>query len=140
MMRNNDYTNCRVAKPDDAEIIETPVTSFWLDSEGILYSHPRDVERTEENVKHSLAILKERLGDKKVCMISDTTYTPPYTVDARILLAEEMPKMLKAVAVLSCSPLGKMIGSKLFMSKPLPYPVKMFDDPDKAKEWIRQYI
>jgi hypothetical protein len=140
LMHKRVYSKCKIDRPDDAEIIETPVTTFWIDKEGILFSQPLDVERTEENVKHSLAILKQRLGDKKVCMISDTTYTPPYTVDARVLLAEEMPKMFKAVAVLSCSPLGKMIGSLLFLSKRSSYPVKMFDNAEEAKAWLKQYL
>jgi hypothetical protein len=139
-MDKNNYAKCTIKRPDDAILIETPVTSFWLDKDGILYSQPRDIKRTEENVKQSFAILKERLGNKKVCLISDTTYTPPYTMDARLLVAEEMPKLVKAVAIISCSPMGRMVGNTLFLARKTPYPVKMFDDPEEAKEWIRQYV
>jgi hypothetical protein len=131
---------CQIKPTGEGEVIETSITLFWFDKEGILYSIPKKIPRTFENMSQSLDILKQKLGNKKVCLISDSTYEPPYSPKARDYIKFKMAKMLKALAALTCTPVSKMVWRVMFDVEKPPYPVKRFDDVEKAKKWIRQYL
>jgi len=138
MFKDEIYEKCGLHPPKDTEIIDTPVAIVWMDNDGILYSIAKNIPRTIGNLKETFKILKTKIGDKKVCLITDTTQTPPYTIEAREFLERQMYDLYKAVASLSCSPKAEMMSSILFMGKK-PYPAKTFNNANLAKEWIMKY-
>lgn len=75
-----------------------------------------------------------------MCMLLDITYARPSRKEDRDEAAELLAKVVKAMAMVSRSPLGRMIANLFFGLKPPPYPVKMFSDEKEAKEWLRQYL
>jgi len=129
---------CGIQVPDDAEVIDTPIGYFWFEK-SILYSVGKKKTRDMEMVKESMAILRNKVGDKKVCLISDTTNTTYYNIEMREELAHSLSDIVKAIAIVPCSPSGKLMGSILFMRN-TGFPAKLFDDLEEAKKWIKQFF
>ena len=77
---------------------------------------------------------------KKVCLLIDTTNSTPSSKEVRDYAAEIFPELVKAIAMVSKSALGRMIANLFFGLKPPPYPVKMFSEEAEAKEWLKQYL
>ena len=127
--------------PNNVEIIETPTSTMWFDEDGILYSiskkHPPS---TIEESQKALDDLKKIIKDQKVCMLLDITNSSPSSKEMRDFAAEEMPKIAKAIAIISTSALGRMVANLFFGLKPPPYPMKMFSDEKEVKEWLKQYL
>ena len=126
--------------PKNAEVIDWETSTMWFDKDGVLYSISKKVPpQTMEQVKQSLEDFKKIIGNKKISMIIDVTNTGESTKETRDFAAVEFPKFVKAIAMISKSPLGKMLANLFFKVKKQPYPVKMFNDEREAKEWIMQY-
>lgn len=79
-------------------------------------------------------------GGTKICMLSDSTDSPPPNREMRDYAAEVIPEIAKAVAIISRSAVGKMAANLFFSIKRQPYPVKMFTEETEAKEWLKQYL
>jgi hypothetical protein len=58
----------------------------------------------------------------------------------RDYVAEVLPDIAIAVAIISRSAVGKMVANLFFSIKKQPHPVKMFNDEREAKEWLKQYL
>lgn len=79
-------------------------------------------------------------GNKKVCLLSDNTDSPPVNKEMRDYAAEVIPGIVKAIAIMSRSAVGRMAANLFFSLKKQPYPVKFFDNEDEAKKWLKQYL
>lgn len=128
----------------NAKIIDWPTSIMWYDEDGILYSVPKpgvpQVQTREESEKQMVAF-REITGGKKTCMIlqMDSNSQPPKKED-RDWIAKELDSVTKAMAVISTSPLSRMVANLFFGLKPPAYPVKFFSNDKDAKEWIKQYL
>lgn len=130
--------------PENAKIIEWPTSIMWFDEDGILYSVSKPVEKPPQTKEESLKQMEEfrkLTGGKKTCMILETakTSTPPKKED-RDWIAKELDSVTKAMAIISTSPLSRMVANLFFGFKPPAYPVKFFSNQDEAKAWIKQYL
>ena len=79
-------------------------------------------------------------GNKKVCLLSDTSSASPPDKAIRENMEVELPNYIKAMAILSQTALGEVI-PKLFIN--LNYqqiPIKYFNDEQSAKTWLKQYL
>ena len=122
---------------------------LWLDDDGVLYSIPKPgvvppETMTREETLEEMRKFKEAVGltnGKKACMILETNSTskPPKKED-RDFIAEQLNEITKAMAVISSSPLSRMIANLFFGLKPPVYPVRFFSNEKEAKEWIKQYL
>ena len=79
------------------------------------------------------------VGNRKICIIADITNISLTTPDVRNLIAAELPKATRAVAILSGSAIGKMMANLFFSLKPQPFPVKIFDDETAARKWLAKH-
>ena len=127
--------------PENVKTFELSGSTMWYDEFGILNSvtkkvPPRNLAETKENIKKLKSILKE----ERVCMLIDSTNLSPPFKEVRKYLSEEMPKIIKALALISSSPLGRMVANLFFNIKKQPYPVKMFNNEQEAREWLKQYL
>ncbi len=124
----------------DAKIFETPTSVMWFE-DGILCSVAKKVApQTVEEAKKAMVEFKKITGDKKVCLLSDSTNSPPVGKEMRDYAAEVIPEVAKAIAIISHSALGKMSANLFFALKKQPYPVRFFDNKEEAKEWLKQYL
>lgn len=127
--------------PENAKIIELPNSIIWFDENGILCSIAKKIpQQTIEEAKKTMEELRKITGGKKVCLLSDSTDSPPANKEMRDYAAEAIPEVTKAVAIISRSAVGKMAANLFFSIKKQPYPVKMFNDEIEAKEWLKQYL
>ncbi|MFL5763813.1 MAG: STAS/SEC14 domain-containing protein [Bacteroidia bacterium] len=130
-----------IALPDNVEIHESQNGWWWL-SNDILYSVGKKdpVKLSKEEEEAEFAAFKKVAGDSKVCMIIDITHAKPTGKQERDKAAEELNKLVKAMAMVTASPLGRMVANLFFGLKPPAYPVKMFTNLEEAEKWIRQYV
>ena len=127
--------------PQNAKVIDFPASVMWFDENGILYSIAKKIpQQTLEEAKYTIEELRKITGGKKVCLLSDSTDSTPVNKEMRDYLAEVIPDIVIAIAVISRSALGKMVANLFFSIKKQPYPVKMFTDETEAKEWLKQYL
>lgn len=127
--------------PKNAEVINFPTSIMWFDEHGILCSVAKKVpQQTVEEAKQTMEKFLKITGGKKVCLLSDSTDSPPANKEMRDYAAEVIPEIAKAVAIISRSAVGKMAANLFFSIKKQPYPVKMFNEETEAKEWLKQYL
>lgn len=127
--------------PTGVEITETPTSIYWFDGDGILYSITKKAPApTLEETKEQLEEFKKMAQGRKFCMIGDVTHTVPSDRAVREFAAAEIPNLVVAMAMLSASPMGRMLANLFFAIKPPTYPCKMFTTEKQAKEWIKQYL
>lgn len=127
--------------PKDAKIYDLPASIIWFDSDGVLYSIAKKIlPQTLAEAKASMVDFLKITGGKKVCLISDNTNSPALNKEMRDYAAEVIPEIVKAVAILSQSSVGRMAANLFFSLKKQQYPVKFFENEKDAKEWIKQYL
>ena len=127
--------------PANTEVFEFPNSTIWFDEHGIMCSIAKKVpQQTIEEAKETMEELRIITDGRKVCLLSDSTDSPPPDKEMRDYAAEVIPEIAKAVAIISRSAVGKMAANLFFSIKKQPYPVKMFTDEVEAKEWLKQYL
>src|SRR5687767_3978263 len=110
-------------QPENTEIFESPLITFWFDEDGILYSNSKPVPATLEAMKESVAIVKKVLNGRKVCTIADNTNSKPPDKVVRDYLATEVSHLSKAIASVSDSPVGKIVVNLYLTLRPPPFPM-----------------
>jgi len=127
--------------PDNAAIIDTPTSTYWFDEDGIVCSISKKAPALSfEETKALLEQFQKDMNGKKVCILIDVTHSSETTREVRDYVAQEFPKFVKAIAMVSDSALGKMLANLFFSLKSQPYPTKMFNDEKEAKDWLKQYL
>jgi hypothetical protein len=127
--------------PNNVKIIDFPTATMWFDEHGILCSIAKKIpSQSVEEARETIKEFRKITGGKKICLLSDSTDSPPANKELRDYAAEVMPDIAKAVAIISRSAVGKMAANLFFSIKKQPYPVKMFNDETEAKEWLKQYL
>lgn len=126
--------------PENATVYEGKLASFWLNDLGILCAVSKPVPRTPENQKADYDFIREITGNKRVCLLADNSNS--YTQDkiTRQYSAEEMPKLFRAMAVISRTTIGKAAAHLFTYFQGQPIPIMTFDDEKEAKEWLMQYV
>lgn len=127
--------------PDNYNIVDTATSYYWYDEDGILCTinkktAPLPVEEIEKVFYDFIAAT----GDQKVCMLMDVTHSPHSTKETRQFAARELPRILKALAMVSRSAMGRVLANMFLAIMRPPYPVKMFSNEHDAKDWLRKYL
>jgi hypothetical protein len=130
--------------PEDRPTYELSGSTIWISEEGIMYSKPKanaPQERSNEDIHAEILKIYEIAGKKKVCIVSESDpNSKPPRKDQRDFIAHEIESIVKAMAIVTSSPVSRMIANLFFSFKPPTYPVKMFTNERDATEWIRQYL
>lgn len=126
--------------PVNAKLIEGELATFWFDESGILCAIAKSTPRSLDKQKNNYVLVREITGNKKVCLLSDTTASAPQDKETRNYAAKEIPNFFKAMAVISDTVLGRF-GANVFMAlKDQPVPMQFFTNEADAKEWLKQYL
>ncbi len=127
--------------PPGVKVHELSTSTIWFDKDGILWSVSKNVPgQSLEESRKTLEEFVKVTGGKKVCLLADVTYSPETSRETREWAAEELPKIVKAVAMVSGSVLGKMLANLFFTLKTQPYPSRMFNSVEEAHAWLKQYL
>jgi hypothetical protein len=129
--------------PKGVKTYEMTSSIMWIDDEGILFSVPKPGPPPELNmdeITKEMERFKAIVGNKKVCMVSEANaQSRPPTKSERDMVANLINEVTKAMAIVTTSPVARMIANLFFGLKPPPYPAKMFSNEKEAVEWIRQF-
>jgi len=127
--------------PKNVEVMDWATSISWFDENGILCSiSKKAAPQTMEETIQTVEDFKKMLNGREVCMLIDVTHSVPSSREVRQYAANEFPKFTKAIAMISDSPLGKMIANLFFSIMKQPYPTKMFTNEEEAKDWLKQYL
>lgn len=130
-----------VNSPDKIEVFETTLLSCWFGDDGILYSESKVADRTIENYKLLFELYKKISNDgtDKIRTLGNITKTQPLSKEVREYISKELPKYIKAMALISDSSMGKIIGNFFIKLNTPPYPTQIFSNKEKAVKWLKQY-
>lgn len=130
-----------ISIPVYAKVIDLPTSQVWREESGIVCVISKKVKpQSVDEARASVESFSKFLGSEKACMLIDVTHSSESSREVRTYAAEALPKMVKALAMVSDSVLGKMIANLFFNLKSQPYPVKMFDNENEAREWLKNYL
>ncbi len=126
---------------EEIKVYDTPLLSCWFGEDGILYSESKVAERTKENYQILFELYKKLSdnGNKKICTLGNITKTQHSKKEVREYIAQELPKYIKAMALISDSSMGKMIGNVFIKLNPPPYPTQIFSNVESAVKWLKKY-
>ncbi len=130
-----------ISPPENVEIIKFKKYIFWFDADGILCAksltrHPANLNEIKEVIDYFI----ERLHGKKVCILNDFSNISETNKEIRDYVNAEYPKIALAVAIISKSPLGKMMANLYFNLKHHSFPARIFTNEKEAKEWLEKYL
>jgi hypothetical protein len=129
--------------PTDVQTHDMPTSTIWI-RDGIVYSTPKIGTTQEVNgaqMKQDMKKFRAIVGHEKVCMVVEINpKSKPARKEERDAVAVEMANIIKAMAIITTSPVTKMLANLFFGFKPPPYPAKMFLNEKDASSWIKQYV
>ena len=130
--------------PTHLKTIDWPTSIMWFDEDGVLYSKSKPGIPPPVSKEESLRQMEEfkiLIGGKPVCMILETaSNSKPPNKEERDFAAEQLNQVVKAMGIITTSPLSRMVANLFFGLKPPPYPVRFFQNEKEAKEWIKKYL
>jgi hypothetical protein len=127
--------------PKNIQPFETDLSTMWFDEDGMFYSITKPNSKlNKEGLKQSFEYILNNKKHDKICWLGDVTNAGPAEKEARKYSAEETPKFVKALALITNSALSKMIAELYLMVAKPPYPTKMFTDEQEAKEWLKKHL
>ena len=129
--------------PANTETCELSDSIIWL-KEGIVYSTPKSgITETpnRQNIREKMEKIRAFVGEKKICLVVEINpKSKPASKENRDFVATEIASVTKAMAMITVSPLTKMLVNLFFGFKPPSYPMKMFTSELEATNWIRRYL
>lgn len=128
-----------ITKPTDRQTFEGEIATYWFD-EGILVSLSKNPQRTVENIKSNVKLVKEITNNKPVPLLIYLSNSPVPDKETRKYSTEQLPVIYSAMAMVSKPGLSKFIMNILFALKKPPIPIKSFTDDKEAKNWLRSYL
>jgi hypothetical protein len=127
--------------PNNVQTWQNATSISWIDNEGIMCSiSKKGVEPTIEELKQEIVLFRSRFGEGKFRMLINITDGSTSTSkEQRDYVAELMPQLVTALAMVSRSALSRMAVNLFFGLKPPSYPTKIFGNEKDAREWLEQY-
>ena len=126
--------------PTDREIFEGEIASYWLEDNGILVSISKSPRRTVANITNNIALVKRITGNKIPPLLIFLTNSPVPDSETRKFVNQQLPKLYKAMAMVSKPGLAKFIINFLFRFTNPPIPMKQFSDEKAARAWLQQFL
>jgi hypothetical protein len=126
--------------PYNTESFDGELATYWFDNDGILISVSKKIKRTLENTTANFTLVKQITKNKKVPLLIYLTKSAVPSKQTRKFVAEVLPTVYTAMAMVSKSRIGKMVINVLFKLKPPPIPMKTFASDKEAKQWLKQYL
>lgn len=127
--------------PSKAEIFETEIATYWFDENGILYGVSKKVERNLSQYLEVIELYKKLTKNgNKFCLLADSSNSMPMSKEIIQYLAEEQPKYIKAMAIVSDTPFGTSQVNTFLKMTFLNFPVMKFSNEKEAKKWLKEYL
>lgn len=124
--------------PPDA--LMAPSGPVWLTEDGIVITIGKLESQDTEAARENLIYTKKATGGKPRPLLVDMTKVRSMSKGAREEYVKQQGELIiTAVALLTTSSVSNMIAN-LFIGLNKPHvPVKLFTDPDKARDWLMEH-
>lgn len=126
--------------PNNTTLYEHPIATFWFDETGILCSVSKSGARTVEIMTEYIEFVKDIIKNRKVCILTDISNASPMNKETREFVARQLETVYKAMAILTDTPVGTMIGKVFTQLEKQPYPISMFSEEDSARKWLLKHL
>jgi hypothetical protein len=127
--------------PDNAKIYEIANAIYWFDEDGILCMEGKTTDPTTlEQAKQRIETFENLHEGKRFCFLIDYEKITPSSKEVMEYFGSELYRVAKGVAVLTSSPLKKMLVSLVLQFLNKDYPIKIFTDEQDAKKWLKEYL
>ena len=130
----------QVQFPTDRQIYHGEIADYWVEDDGILVSASKSPKRTVENIKDNIHLVKRITSGKIVPLLIYLSPSPVPDKETRKFVNEQLPNVYKAMAMVSEPGLTTIIMKFLFKFQSPPIPMRNFTDPQKAREWLRNFL
>ncbi len=122
-----------------SEVIDTSVSDVWLDEEGIMHEVGHEGARvTLTSARREVAAMKRVAGGGRYPILVDIRRCRSVTRDARQYLSgPEAATCVSAVALLTASPLTRIMANFFIGFNRGTFPTRVFTDESAALEWLR---
>jgi len=124
---------------DNSKLIIGEIADYILDK-GILFSYSKSQKRTVENISANIELVKQITNNKQIPLLIYLCKSPIPDKATRKFSTEQLPKIYKAMAMVSKPGLSKFIMNLLFKFQQPPIPMKSFSDDKEALIWLQQFI
>ena len=125
---------------ENSHLISGAIADYKFSQDGILYSYSKSIQRTVENIKGNIELVKKITGNKKVPLLIYLCNSPVPDKATRKYSTEQISQVYSAMAMVAQPGLSKFIMNLLFKFKTPPIPMKSFSNDADAKEWLKQYL
>lgn len=128
--------------PTDAEVEYGMSGPIWLDKSGIIIAiNKGEKEHTLEHAKDVLVILDKVSQKIPRPLMVDFTMIKHLSREAREHYTnEENSAKTKAVGIITRSNVGRMVANFFIGMSKSNNPVRIFNSPEEALQWLKQYI
>ena len=126
--------------PEGVKLYEHLIATFWFDEDGILHSVSKPAPRTIEVMTEYVVFVKKMVNGQKVCILTDISNATQMDKRAREYTEMELKNIYRAMAIVSSSSVGRMIGNLFLKLNALSFPTKMFADERDAKAWLKKQL
>lgn len=123
------------------KIKEIELSTMWFDEDGVFCTvTKKDVMVTKSGLEETFQYIRENSPNDKVCWLGDVSDASLSTKEAQDYAAQETPKLVKALALITNSQLSRLMANIFLTLKKPPYPTRMFTNEQNAREWLKQYL
>jgi hypothetical protein len=126
--------------PRDIKTFDHLIATFWFDELGILHAVSKGGPRTIEIMENYITFVSNMIDHKPVCILTDISHATPMDKATRDYTADKLQKVFKAMAIISGTPVGLMVGKVFLQLDGQPYPSAIFNSEEEARKWLMQYL
>lgn len=124
--------------PTDRKIYESQSAYHWFDDDQIFFSVAKDSTINYQTVRDTINLIATIFEGAKFFGIVETTGLKLLDKRTRALISEETPKFSRAIAIVSASPMSRILGNIIFGFTGGDFPRKAFSSVTEAKKWLAQ--
>jgi hypothetical protein len=127
--------------PENTEIFEITSSVIWVDEYGIVCAVPKNRRRKIEHFEEMFAFFAKLMeGKSKLCLLIEADNEIPLRNEVRDYIATELPKYIKAHAVVSVVPLERTLSTTFIRLNEVGIPINLFSNEKEAKEWLKTFL
>ncbi|MFT7343801.1 MAG: hypothetical protein ACI9XP_000376 [Lentimonas sp.] len=119
-----------------SEIYDTELCQFYIKDQRILVITGKSEIITMNKLDEAFKEVKKVIGDKKLPLCFDASFTMPFNKNIRLRLEEILADIGLGLAAFSSSSVGNMIINIFFSLSNNELPRKAFKKKEEAIEWL----
>jgi hypothetical protein len=124
--------------PSNLQLHEHEMATVWFDEEGILCVVVKNGPRNVSSMNDYYQFVNKITNGKKVRILTDITGASPMDTETRAHAARILPMLFSAMAIISDSHIGLLMGQTFLELSDQPYPTGIFQNSEEALAWLKK--